>query len=78
VQTALKCRDLEKDPTPAESLMVDCCACDPDNPRSVPTRKCGACRGTGKVPAFLAAIVGEIHESRLRLLRGDKDKYEED
>lgn len=69
---ALKCRELEKDPAPAESLLVDCRSCDPDNPKSVPRDKCRACRGTGKVPASLVSIVEEVRASRLELLKGGR------
>jgi len=68
----LTCRELERDPAPADSLSVDCRACDPDNPRSVPREKCRTCRGTGRVPTDLGPIVGELHASRLELLRGGR------
>lgn len=68
---ALRCRDLEKDATPAASLRVSCAGCDPDNPKSVPRDQCERCGGTGFVGAAVSEIVGEIHASRLQLLRGD-------
>lgn len=74
---ALACRELEKDPAPAESVLVDCRACDPDNPKAVPRDKCRACRGSGKMPTDLGPIVGEIHSSRLELLRGGRHDEED-
>jgi len=69
---ALSCRALEKDPAPAENLTVSCANCDPDNPRAVPRKSCRACRGTGRARVALASVVGEIHASRLEMLRGGK------
>jgi len=71
---ALNCRSLEKDPTPVESLTVECAKCDPDNPRSVPRESCPVCRGTGRARVEVATVVGEIKASRLELLTGGK-KY---
>jgi hypothetical protein len=66
--TALDCRILEKDATPAAILRIVCADCDPDNPRSVPRERCKKCRGTGLVVPEVGAIMGEIHASRLELL----------
>jgi Zn finger protein HypA/HybF involved in hydrogenase expression len=70
---AYNCKTLEADPTPVESLTVECARCDPDNPLAVPRAKCPECKGTGKASIALAAIVTEIRASRLELLRGGQD-----
>jgi len=69
---ALKCRSLEKDVAPAADLTVACASCDPDNPRAVPRSSCKECRGTGLARVLLASVMGEIHSSRLELLKGGK------
>jgi hypothetical protein len=71
---AINCRSLEKDPSPVESVRVDCPGCDPDNPRSVPRSQCRRCRGTGKIPTAAGAIASEIHAARLQLLLGKTDR----
>jgi hypothetical protein len=72
---ALALKDLEKDAEPAANLTVECCACDPDNPRAVPRSKCRSCGGTGRSPIRLGSIVTEIHASRLELLLGNRKKF---
>jgi hypothetical protein len=72
---ALDCRELEKNPSPAADLSVECFACDPDNPRGVPRRACRACNGTGRAKVDVASVVAEIKSSRLELLVGDKNKH---
>jgi hypothetical protein len=72
---ALNCRELEKDPSPAADLSVECFACDPDNPRSVPRGACRSCNGTGRAKVAIASVVEEIKSSRLELLVGDKNKH---
>lgn len=70
---AFDCRTLEKDPTPAASVFVECESCDPDNPIAVPRKDCQTCKGTGQAPIALVAIVTEMHEAKLELLKGGKD-----
>ena len=64
------CRKLEKDPTPAVGLLVDCPRCDEDNPLAVERSRCPDCKGTGRAPVSLHTIVSELHASRLELLEG--------
>lgn len=75
---AFDCKILEKDPTPAESFTVDCARCDPDNPVAIPRKDCPDCGGSGQAKIALAAIVTEIHESRLELLLGGRSDSDPD
>ena len=75
---AYNCKTLEADPATVESLTVECARCDPDNPLAVPRAKCPDCQGTGQAPIALAAIVAEIRESRLELLRGSQGEASRD
>jgi hypothetical protein len=71
---ALDCRTLEKDATPAASLLIVCAGCDPDNPRGVALERCKKCHGSGFTAPELIPIVEELHASRLELLRGGRDR----
>jgi hypothetical protein len=77
---ALNYRELEKDPSPAADISVECFACDPDNPRSVPRHACRSCNGTGRAKVDVASVVGDIKSSRMELLMDKKPKrhYEDD
>ena len=66
------CKLLEKDSTPVKSITVVCPACDPDNPLAVSPTKCSSCKGSGRVPVAVVAIVEEIKSSRLELLVGGR------
>jgi len=64
------CRKLEKDPTPAVGILVDCPRCDEDNPLAIERSRCPDCKGTGRSPVSLHAIVSELHRESPELLEG--------